>query len=105
MNAPQSIGAIALSMSPNKNGFFRFVSLDTGKKINRRKFTELPITEAVIKRVEAITEREGQPKIKNRCPLFEWEVGITIDDDENQEDYDEDYEYTPDEDNEFDEDN
>ena len=101
MNAPRSVGAIALSMSPNENGFFRFMSLDTGEKINRRKFTELPITEVVIKRVEAIAEREGQPKIKNGCPLFEWEVGITIDNDKNQEDYDKDYEYTPDDDYEF----
>ena len=63
-NAPRSVRAIALSMSLNENGYFTFMSLDTGKKINRRKFTELPITEAVIKRVEFLAEEEGQPKSK-----------------------------------------
>ena len=98
------MGAIALSMSPNENGYFTFMSLDTGKKINRRKFTELPITETVIKRVEFLAEEECQPKIKNGCPLFEWEIGMTIDDDENQDDYDSDYEYENDDDNVYDED-
>ena len=52
INAQQSLGAIALSMTPNTNGHYIFMSLNTVKMISRKQFTLLPITEEVKQRVE-----------------------------------------------------
>ncbi len=43
----------------NLQGSYKFLSLATGKKVTRRKFTEMPITESVIKQVEAMAVKDG----------------------------------------------
>jgi hypothetical protein len=48
------------------------MNLNTGRVITRRKYTELPITDAVIRQVESLALAEGQPKIKHGCPTFGW---------------------------------
>ncbi len=71
-NSPRSVGAIALSATPNESGLYKFMSLSTGKTIRRKKFTVLPITQLVIDRVESIALKEGQPLLVNGCLKFEW---------------------------------
>ena len=46
-NLQQSLREIALSMTPNVNGHYIFMSPNTGKMISRKKFTLLPITKEV----------------------------------------------------------
>jgi hypothetical protein len=44
--------AICLGPAGNMQGSYKFMSLSTGKKIVRRKFMEMPITESVIRQVD-----------------------------------------------------
>jgi hypothetical protein len=68
------------------------MNLTTGRVLNRRKYQELPITEAVIRQVESLALAEGQPKIKNGCPIFGWtpenDMIFLEDDDDDDSDYD-----------------
>ena len=67
------VDAIALNQTGNAQGTYHFMSLASGKKIARRQFTPLPMTNAVIRRVEAIAEAQGQPHIQSPKFLkFEW---------------------------------
>ena len=43
----------------NLQGSYKFLSLATGKKVTRRKFTDMPIMESVIKQVEAMAVKDG----------------------------------------------
>jgi hypothetical protein len=49
--APRTIWAICLGPTGNAQGSCKFLSLNTGKKLIRRSFTEMPVTESVIARV------------------------------------------------------
>jgi hypothetical protein len=46
----------------NLQGSYKFLSLATGKKITRRKFTEMPVIEAVIKQVKEMAVKDGAVK-------------------------------------------
>ncbi len=48
---PRTRWGICLGPTGNLQGSYKFMPLSTGKKIKRRKFTEMPITENVIKQV------------------------------------------------------
>jgi hypothetical protein len=37
---------------------YKFLSLSTGKKVTRRKFTEMPMTDSVIKMVDSLGKKE-----------------------------------------------
>ncbi len=53
----------------NLQGSYKFLLLTTGRKVTRRKFTEMPVTEAVIRQVEAMAVKSGAVKwinFKNR---------------------------------------
>ena len=52
-NKPRAVLAIALRRS-NNNGRYYFMSLYSSKRIHRYKWEELPISEHIIKRVEAL---------------------------------------------------
>ena len=80
----RSIPGIALSEANEKGGAY-FMSLYTGRKIHAFGWKELPIHEDVINRVEQLAEEENQPTMNDRVPLFEWEPGREILDDENEE--------------------
>ena len=84
---PRTVGAIALGISPNRSGYYEFMNLNTGKLLSRKRFTILPITDAVIQRVEQLAEEEKQPKIINGCPKFEWNPDdeIVFDDDDDDD--------------------
>ena len=93
---PRAVPSIALKSA---DGYMRhyFMSLHSGKQIHSKKWTELPIDQEVIDRVEELGADEGQPEMQLGQPIFEWIPGTNIDDVE-QEDYDNDvqdevYEY------------
>ena len=46
----------------NLQGSYKSLSLSTGKKVTRRKFTEMRVTDAVIKQVEEMAVKDGAVK-------------------------------------------
>jgi len=48
---PRTRWAICLGPTGNLQGSYKFMSLTTGRKIVRRKFTEMPVTDSVIEQV------------------------------------------------------
>jgi hypothetical protein len=76
---PRTHHAIALNPTGNFQGSYHFLSLTTGEQISRRRFTELPMTDAIINRVHDIARAE-----KHAVPLghpefvFAWADGQPI---------------------------
>jgi len=68
--ASQNTGAIALNPTGNTSGDYFFMSLTTGRCLSRHQW--IPMTDAVIARVEAMAEAEGQPLIAGGALAFEW---------------------------------
>jgi hypothetical protein len=64
--------AIALNPTGNAQGDYYFMSLVTGRRLRRNKWTSLPMPTAAIRDVERIAERENQPLLEGHTPLFEW---------------------------------
>ena len=60
MDKVRTTGAIALGSTDNMQGGYKFLSLTTGRVINRRKFTILPITQDVINRVHELASNEDE---------------------------------------------
>ena len=87
----RTIGAIALNPTGNENGAYRFMSLKTGQVITKGpgSWTEVPITDIAIARVEALAKQEGQPLLQDSNLLVEWRPNQPFDDDDE---YDDDYE-------------
>ena len=61
---PRTSGAICLGPNNTLQGGYKFLNLNTGRMVTRRSFTELPITNDVINRVEALAEEDSEPIIK-----------------------------------------
>ena len=80
----RAIPAIAVQPSNNGDGHY-FMSLQSGQKIHSSKWKELPINDEVVNRVESIAKKEGRPMLRNNEPLFEWEPGFEIDDDQDNQ--------------------
>ena len=59
---PRTKWAICMGPTVNLQWSYKFLSLATGKKVRRRKFTEMPVTEAVIKQVEEMAVKDGAIK-------------------------------------------
>ncbi|MGL5934526.1 MAG: hypothetical protein ACRCZI_02770, partial [Cetobacterium sp.] len=57
---PRTRGAICLGPSGNRQGGFKFLSLQSGKKITRKSWDALPMPDTVITRVELLAK--GQPE-------------------------------------------
>ena len=87
----RTIGAIALNPTGNENGAYRFMSLKTGQVMTKGpgSWTEVPITDIAIARVEALAKQEGQPLLQDSNLLVEWRPNQPFDDDDE---YDDDYE-------------
>jgi hypothetical protein len=70
----RSTPAIVLGPTGNLQGTYKFFSLETGKKIKRRKLTAYPMPDSVIKKVEAFGKSSlGVFNFANRNGiLFEW---------------------------------
>ncbi len=71
----QATGAIAMHAVGNEQGLFYFMSLTTGKRLNHRAWTELPITSDIIKAVEKMAKDEKQPLIDG-TPKFKWRPNV-----------------------------
>ena len=86
-----TIGAIALNPTGNENGAYHFMSLKTGQVITKGpgSWTEVPITDIAIARVEALAKQEGQPLLQDSNLLVEWRPNQPFDNDDK---YDDNYE-------------
>ena len=49
---------ICLGPTGNMQGSYKFMSLSTGKKIVRRKFTEMPMTESVMNQIDKWAKKD-----------------------------------------------
>ena len=87
----RTVGAIALRTKGNSQGGYYFLSLKTGHRIDRRRWTELPMPSEVIDRVHALARRN---KAGNGL-TFGWRDGSPILDDDTDEDM-ADPDYNPD---------
>ncbi|KAL7574572.1 hypothetical protein ACA910_015922 [Epithemia clementina (nom. ined.)] len=89
--ASRMTGAIALNHTDNIQGDYFFMSLATGARISRHQWTELPISQEAIARVEQLAEVQGQ-KLIQKGLVFEWrpeqpvDDGMEEDEDEKNED-------------------
>jgi hypothetical protein len=83
-NTPRArtLGAIALNPTGNAQGDYYFMSLATGHRISRHNWTELPMTDTAIGRVEALGVQDEQPLIQERGLVVEWRPDQLIDDNE-----------------------
>jgi hypothetical protein len=59
--AAQTVGAICLGPTGNIQGSYKFLNLRTGKRITRRRWTQLPMPQEVIDRVDQLGRADGQP--------------------------------------------
>jgi hypothetical protein len=71
----RSIGVVALKPSNERGGYY-FMSLSTGRRLHCYQWTELPVPDYVIDRVEEMAAREKQPVMTNGHPIFEWRPGV-----------------------------
>jgi hypothetical protein len=55
------------------------MSLETGKRIHRRSWTVLPISDATISRVEALAEHEGMPPVDHEGSIIEYDPDELVD--------------------------
>jgi hypothetical protein len=60
--APRNRGVICLGPTGNFQGSYKMMCHQTGRKLTRKQFQELPMPESIIKRIEAIEEKEKQEK-------------------------------------------
>eukprot|EP00957_Ditylum_brightwellii_P164238 12504072-Ditylum_brightwellii.AAC.1 len=56
----RTTGAVTLGPSLNMQGGYKLLNLISGQIINRREFTELPMPDSVIKRMEELTTADGE---------------------------------------------
>ena len=61
--AARTVGAIGLGPTGNLQGSYRFLNLRTGQMLTRRSWTQLPMPQEVINRVDALGSSEGQPEL------------------------------------------
>ena len=55
---PRTKQGICLGPTENMQGSYTFLSLSTKKKVTRRKFTEIPITDSVIRRINSVGKKK-----------------------------------------------
>ena len=87
--APRTIAALALRPTGNKQGGWFYLSLSTGRKINRLHATVLPMPDHVIDRVHRMARRN-----KSGITFRNRNNDIIPDDNDNNSDNDSDYEPT-----------
>jgi Cobalamin biosynthesis protein CobT (nicotinate-mononucleotide:5, 6-dimethylbenzimidazole phosphoribosyltransferase) len=77
---PRTIGAIVLDPT-GLNRKYRFMSLESGKRVSGRIVQILPVTDEVVERVDEIGTQQRQSRIRDGRLLFEWRPGQPIDGD------------------------
>ena len=75
----RTMGAIVLNPTGNSSGDYYFMSLATGKRVHRRSWTTLPISDLAISRVEAIALQEKMPAIDHDNMISEYDPDGTVD--------------------------
>ncbi len=88
----RTTGAIALRPTGNSQGGYYFMSLSSGRRLNRSHWTELPMPQEVIDRVHILARRSNAP----RDLTFAWRDGTEIQDDDGENSEDDDADYIPD---------
>ena len=96
-NAPRTIDCIYLRPTTNRQGGHELMDLNSGRLITRNSVTELPVTELVIRAVEAMAEAKNMKSLKftNRHKLSihpaDWleEVEYEAENENNEAEYDE----------------
>ena len=78
----RATGAIALTNIGNSKGDYYFMSVETGERITRQQWTELPLPKEIISQVEYLALKEKQPLLKAQELLFEKRPGVPISDEE-----------------------
>ena len=88
-NTPRSrsVGAIALGPTGNASGAYFFMSLASGARLSRSQWTELPIPDTAIARVEALALRDGMPPLQASGLVVEFSPDQPIDPDEYDADF------------------
>jgi hypothetical protein len=81
------MGAIALGPMGNAQGDHHFMSLFSGARISRHQWTELPIPDTAIARVQALGLEDKQPLIQERGLVVERRTNHPIDESEYDRDY------------------
>jgi hypothetical protein len=71
----------------NAQGDYFFLSLSTGARISRHAWTEVPIPDTAIARVEAFAIADGQPLLQERGLVVEWRHDQPINDDAYDADF------------------
>jgi hypothetical protein len=97
--ATRTTGAIALRPTGNEQGGHYFLSITTGRRLNRDCWTELPMPAEVIERVHTLARRSGAA----RGLTFTDQRGNLLPDTDDDAD-DDDETYQPDDDAEYDDD-
>ncbi len=97
-NAPRTIDAIYLRPVENIQGGHELMDLDSGRLITRPRVVEVPITNLVIKAVEAMAEEQGIKSLKlqnRRKTIFypaDWIAGVDYVEEDNKDEDEEDNE-------------
>jgi Zinc knuckle len=71
----RTTGAIAIRPTGNRQGGYYFMSLTTGRRLTRNRWTELPMPQDVIDRVNALGHRSNAPA----ALVFAWRDGTPVD--------------------------
>ncbi|KAI2502776.1 Reverse transcriptase (RNA-dependent DNA polymerase) [Fragilaria crotonensis] len=85
--AARTLGAIALTPTGNAHGDYHFLSLASGCRVSRHRWTALPMTDIAIARVETLALHEKQPLIQEDGLVVEWRPNQPVDVDEYDRDY------------------
>jgi hypothetical protein len=83
----RTLGAVSLTPTGNAQGDYYFLSLASGFRVSRHRWTALPMTDTAIDRVEALASQEGQPLIQECGLVVEWRPDQPIADDEYDRDF------------------
>ena len=73
----RAVPAISLKQS-NVFGGYSFLSLETLRVIHSQKWLVQPITDNIIELIHEAAERQHQPHMPEKCPIFELETGTTL---------------------------
>ena len=83
----RTLGAISLTPTGNAQGDYYFLSLASGHRVSRHRWTSVPIPDTAIARVEALVYSENQPLIQDRGLVIKWRPNHPIDIDEYDRDF------------------
>ena len=72
-NTPKActVGGIALYQA-DENGSWYFMFLEMGERLHSNNWTEMPISDDVVRRVNEMGLQEGQADMRQDGPIFEW---------------------------------